>query len=272
MIVYRLLPQHNHKAQGFSPLKCAGSVCESRARIQFGGSNLVFLLNKRLSWIPDLRDEKLLGVEFGSGAGITKLLIPGSKVISTDILHSSWLDIGGVDATSTVFPDATFDYIFINNVLHHLAKPNEFFKEAKRILKPSGRLYIQEIHTSLFMRLILKLTNHESYDSKTNALFQSEPLSDPDDPWDANCDIARQLFDNPSAFKEVHSGWQIIKDKKTEFLTFLNSGGVVVTAPHVPLPKLVSSLIWTIDSFLVKLFPNILGLQRQLVLVKTADC
>ena len=268
MTLNRLFSHHTHNTQANSPLNSLGDVAASRERVQKGDKNLTFLLRKRLDWIPELADNHLTGVEFGAGAGATKLLIPQSKIVLTDLLNSTWLDVANVDAANSPFLDEAFDYIFINNVFHHLPYPNDFLVEAHRILKPGGKLFIQEIHTSTLMRFILKITNHESFDSRTNALHQIQPMTDAADPWDANCDIARQVFDNRETFRSVHPGWQIVSDTKTELLTFLNSGGVVVSAPHIPLPVWANELLWRIDNFLVCLMPNTLGLQRQLVLRK----
>lgn len=266
--LYKLLTHHTHNPLGTSPFRSHGNVADSRARIQRGDKNLIFLLGKRLAWIAELVDSRLRGVEFGAGSGATRLLVPASNITLTDILASSWLDVSGVDAANSKFEDESFDYVFINNVLHHLPSPNDFLDEAGRILKPGGKLFIQEIHTSTLMRFILKKTNHESFDSRTNALTQDKPLTDAANPWDANCDVARQVFDNIEDFRRVHPRWQIISDRKTEFLTFLNSGGVVVSAPHLPLPAWANEFLWKIDCILVGLLPNILGLQRQLVLIK----
>lgn len=228
-------------------------------------------MGKRLDWIEALTRPELKGVEFGAGAGMTKILFPNCPVMVTDILESKWLDAGSVDALNSTFETSSFDYIIVNNVLHHLASPRKFLAEAERILKVGGRLMIQEIHTSLLMRLILKLTNHESFDSGTSALTSDSQLSREDDPWDANCDIARQLFDSHSAFESLFPSWKIAHDQKAEFFTFLNSGGVVVAAPFVPMKIKTLKILWAVDNILCRAFPNTFALQRQLILEKTGQ-
>ncbi len=39
------------------------------------------------------------------------------------------------------FPDATFDVVVLSNLLHLLAEPTRALAEAKRVLKPGGRLF-----------------------------------------------------------------------------------------------------------------------------------
>jgi SAM-dependent methyltransferase len=227
-------------------------------------------MNQRLTWIEALKRTELAGVEFGAGAGMTKILFPECSIVLTDILDSDWLDLGEVDALNTPFEENSFDYILVNNVLHHLASPRRFLFESQRILREGGHLIIQEIHTSFLMRAILKFTNHESFDSATRALTSDSKLSREDDPWDANCDIARQLFDSKREFESKFPSLKIVHDRKTEFLTFLNSGGVVVSAPFVPMGVRALQVLATVDKFLCGMFPNTFALQRQLILEKKA--
>lgn len=264
-----MLRSHVQKETNGVILTGHGNVLNSRNRALTDSANLRFLLEKRILWMSThLGNPTLIGVEFGAGAGYTKIICPDSKVLLTDVIDSDWLDVKEVDATRTEFENSSMDYIIVNNVLHHISNPHLFFTEAARILKPGGSLLVQEIHTSLLMRGVLKLLNHESFDDSTDPFSRKNQISDPNNPWDANCDIARQCFDNHSLFESNFQNFKILSDIKTECFTFLNSGGVVVQSPYLRMSRWMSRIIWGLDLALVGLFPNILGLQRQIELVR----
>ncbi|MBQ7474889.1 MAG: class I SAM-dependent methyltransferase [Clostridia bacterium] len=45
------------------------------------------------------------------------------------------------DASSTSFPDGTFDTVIMNDAMEHVAKPEDVLRELHRILKPGGRVF-----------------------------------------------------------------------------------------------------------------------------------
>jgi SAM-dependent methyltransferase len=58
------------------------------------------------------------------------------------------------DGHNTGFPDATFDYVFGNGILHHLDL-DKAYAEIARILKPGGRAYFMEpLHGHPLVRLV----------------------------------------------------------------------------------------------------------------------
>jgi len=50
------------------------------------------------------------------------------------------------DAKALSLPDASFDAVFSNTILHHLADPRTLLREARRVLKPGGILLIRDLH------------------------------------------------------------------------------------------------------------------------------
>jgi SAM-dependent methyltransferase len=115
-------------------------------------------LNKE---IP-LAGKKLL--EIGSGFGVSLALMlkrfevdgygiePASEGFGTsnicarEIFEANQLDPARiVDAVGEAipFPDATFDVVYSNNVLEHTSNPAAVLREAVRVLKPGGRLFIE---------------------------------------------------------------------------------------------------------------------------------
>ncbi|MBE7214633.1 class I SAM-dependent methyltransferase [Shewanella benthica] len=47
-----------------------------------------------------------------------------------------------VEETPLPFADASFDVVVSNQVIEHVADPDAYIKEARRVLKPSGIFYL----------------------------------------------------------------------------------------------------------------------------------
>ena len=97
--------------------------------------------------------------------------------------------------------DNSYDFIISSNMIHHVPFPSKFFNEMKRILKPGGKLIIQEINCSLVMRYLLKLMRHEGYDFEIDVFNHNLICTDPHDLWSANCAIPNLLFDDDIKFE-----------------------------------------------------------------------
>mgnify|MGYP004255108037 FL=1 len=54
--------------------------------------NLIYLLNKRFSWMKKYLKGKKIIVELGSGNGCIKKIINDKKIILTDIIKYPWID------------------------------------------------------------------------------------------------------------------------------------------------------------------------------------
>jgi SAM-dependent methyltransferase len=113
------------------------------------------------AFVP-LQGKKLL--EIGSGYGVSLAVMlkifdvdatgvePASQGFddsfrgSRAILAANQLDAGRVvDATGENLPfsDESFDVVYSNNVLEHTTNPAQVLREAVRVLKPGGTLYIE---------------------------------------------------------------------------------------------------------------------------------
>ncbi len=165
-------------------------------------------------------------------------------------------------------PDNSYDFIVVSNVIHHLAFPSKFFLECQRILKPNGILVIQEIETSLLMRMILRVMKHEGYDEMTNVYDVSVPCNNPLDPWSANCSIPKLLFASSERFEDSFPNFSIVSNRLSECFIFLNSGGVVAKTRYIPMSNFFLKITNLIDLLLVLIAPRIFALQRQIVLKK----
>ena len=173
-----------------------------------------------------------------------------------------------VDALDTKINPNSLDFVISSNMIHHVPYPTLFFEEMSRILKPGGKLIIQEINCSSTMRFLLKLMRHEGYDFTIDVFDKTLICTDPNDLWSANCAIPNLLIDDIESFKKNIPYFSVTHTSYSEFLLFINSGGVISKTFHIPLPNFVNDIIVHIDNFLSKNFPIIFSLQRQIVLEK----
>lgn len=50
------------------------------------------------------------------------------------------------DGKRLPFPDASFDAVMTNSIVHHIPDPVPCFREMRRVLKPDGALLIRDLH------------------------------------------------------------------------------------------------------------------------------
>jgi SAM-dependent methyltransferase len=115
-------------------------------------------------------------LELGSGGGFAQEMIPG--LISSDVISYPGVD-QVVDASKLPFGDETLKAILLFNVFHHIPDVEAFLSEAKRCLKPGGRILIVDQYRGWISQLVLKYFHHEEYDTGTRSWkFKSRgPLS-----------------------------------------------------------------------------------------------
>jgi ubiquinone/menaquinone biosynthesis C-methylase UbiE len=74
-----------------------------------------------------------------------------------------------VDAKRLPYPDAHFDMVVSNSLIHHLPNPLPFLQELKRVLKPNGAIFLrdlmrpasQEILYSIVDRVVSECNDHQ---------------------------------------------------------------------------------------------------------------
>jgi SAM-dependent methyltransferase len=256
------LPKHSMNRMGHE-----GDVVNAR-KIYLSGRNrnLNHLLRNRFTWMNTFLITTNQGIEFGAGIGASRDFILVEKFVLSDFLDSEWLDLKHIDALNSGLPPQSFDFVVASNMIHHLAFPNKFFNECQRILVPGGRLIIQEINTSLMMRIILRLMRHEGFDETVNVFDRTKSCNQPSDPWSANCSIPKKLFNSHKKFEAEFPGWRVTHDRKVEFFQFVNSGGVVAKTRYIPLNRFFLNVQDLIDKVLCWIAPGLFALQRQIVL------
>lgn len=231
--------------------------------------NLDFLLERRFSWMKKFISEKDVGLEVGAGAGFSKKFIKNKEFKISDFSSDDHLDLKEIDAQDTKLDSNKYEFIIASNMLHHVPYPIKFLNEMYRLLKPGGKLIIQEAHCSIIFQLVTIIMRHEGFDFTRNVWDEDTPMTDEKDLWAGNIALPILIFNDKKKFEEKFgTKFKIIHDKLYEFLVFLNSGGVTSKTYYLPLNRFFLKLLNLIDYVLIKLFPNFFALGRQIVLEK----
>ena len=231
--------------------------------------NLYFLLKKRYEWMKKFIKEDDIGLEVGAGAGFSKEFILNKNFKISDLADNDHLDHKNIDSQNTKLTDSSYDFIIASNMVHHVPFPNKFFREMYRLLKPGGKLIIQEAYCSIVFQIITIIMRHEGFDFTKNVWSEKEPMSDTNDIWAGNIAVPHLVFDDQIKFEEkLGSKFKIKHQKIYECLVFLNSGGVSSKTFYIPLNDFFLKLLNILDKILVGLLPKFFGMGRQIILEK----
>lgn len=230
-------------------------------------NNLLFLLSKRYKWMNKYINEKKNVYELGAGAGFSKFFIKNKNLKITDVSNHDWID-NYVDALELPFEKNSVDIFICSHMIHHLANPYKFLKEAISCLKPKGKIIISDVNTSLTMRLIIRIMRHEGWSYEPDVFSSKTICNDPSDPWSGNCAIPQMLFSNKFNFKKHFPEVDIIHYKLKEFFIFPLSGGVIARTKTINLPTYILSFINIIDFFLIKISKKLFPFGMEVVIQK----
>ena len=244
---------------------------ESRRRFKDKkNTNLRFLLEKRFLWMSKYIKNKKNIIELGSGNGASKDLLKNSNIILSDIQKYSWInkkiDMNNLKLKKKFVKKV--DVFIINQALHHCSNPANLIKQMSKYLRKDGLILINEPEISFSLKLLLYLLNDEAWSLNVNIFNYKKNIFNPKSVWDANNATAQLLFQDENKFHLHFPDLVIKKNKLCEFLTFINSGGVVQKTFCIPINKFFFSLIDKIDSTLIFLFPSIFALGRYVILKK----
>lgn len=214
-------------------------------------------------------DGKARVIELGSGPGFAKEYIENKNLILTDIESHSWLD-ETVDALSLPYAPESVDAFICVHMIHHLATPITFLKEIHKRLRPGGVLLIHEIHPSLLLRSVLRISGIEGWSYNINVFDPTLPACNPHEPWQGNSVIPLQLFANPEKLAAHVPGLEMIQNELCEGFLFPLSGGVTGRVKVVNLPNGILRLVERLDKELIRFFPDIFAFGRRVALRRNA--
>ena len=135
--------------------------------------------NQRLADVIDVPDDgRLLDIACGNGRFLKILrqrkAFDGYGVdISEEMVKAASREIPDMTfkaapCNNLPFEDRFFDVVTVCAAFHHFPDIITFAKEARRVIKPGGKLYIAEIYYSRFLRLLINpiIRFHPSGDVK----------------------------------------------------------------------------------------------------------
>ena len=249
-------------------MKSEGDIANARKYFfNNKNKNLYELLKNRFNWMNNFIFKNDNVLELGSGASLLKKFI-NNEIKTSDFNNNDFLDFKNIDACNTNFKDKTFDKVISSNLIHHIAYPIKHFEEVSRILKDDGIYIIQDINCSCATQLAVMLMKHEGFDFTKNIYEPLIPVNNSEDPWSANIAVPNLIFDNFEKFNEkLNTDFEIIYKKNSEFLLFLNSGGVIAKTFYIPLNNFFLNLVKSFDNLLSK-FPKLFPMQMSIVLKK----
>ncbi len=159
-------------------------------------------------------------LEIGSGGGFLKDVFP--KVLTSDIMPLPNCD-RVVDATNMDFAANELDGIVMVNVFHHIPDSEKFLIEARRVLKPGGKIVMVEPAYSGWSNWVYNNFHHEPFDPtmKEWKFESSGPMSS------SNQALPYIVFDRDKAiFNKKFPDFVIKSVKYHTPLSYLLSGGV----------------------------------------------
>lgn len=129
-------------------------------------------------------------VELGCGTGNFKEFF--QSAVAVDTSFAPWIDLVA-DAHALPLADACISNIVLIDVIHHLAEPRQFLREAERVLISGGRLVLIEPAITSLSWFFYRFLHPERVD------FSVDPFTLVDeaarhDPYDGNQAIPTLLF------------------------------------------------------------------------------
>ena len=147
-------------------------------------------------------------------------------------------------------------------MLHHVPYPLKFLDEMYKILKPEGKLIIQEAHPSIVFQIITIIMRHEGFDFTKDVWNEKIAMSKEDDVWSGNIAVSHLIFDNIKKFdQKFNNKFKIIHQKFFECLIFLNSGGVTSKTFYLPMNYFFLNILNMFDNIITKFFPNFFAME-----------
>lgn len=205
-------------------------------------------------------------IEVGAGPGFFKQFAP--TIFGTDLIPCPWLDVA-VDAQHLPFRTASVANVFGLDMLHHLAAPLAFLREAARVLIPGGRVVLVEPWITPFSWIIFRFFHQERCDLSETTWRATEERALPKKlAFDGNQAIPYLMFGPRHLPDTLHSlpDLKIAVLERFCFCTYLLSGGFNHTSL---LPESLYPLLSKLERGTLPLWRSLAALRVLLVLEKT---
>jgi len=163
-------------------------------------------------------------IELGAGTSMFKKLDP--EVIVTDIKPDPRLD-QVMDAVNTGLPDGSVRTFYGINCFHHFPDPNEFFREANRVLVPGGGIVlIEPYYGPLSSFLHQRMHKHEHFNR--DQVEWINPDVEMKAMTGANQALAWMMFIRDyELFRSLHPTFSMVRTKRLRSsLRYLLAGGL----------------------------------------------
>ena len=193
-----------------------------------------------ISIIPQLPEGKI--IELGSGGGFLKEIEP--SILCSDILNLPTNDLT-FSALDMPFQDNELSAIFMIDTFHHIPDSSLFLKEANRVLKKGGIIFMIEPANTLWGRFIYKNFHHEPFELDGDwRIPNSGPMSG------ANGALPWIVFERDiDKFKDFFPQLGVVSLKFHTPFRYLLSGGVSFKQL---IPNFTYSFFQRIDKMLPK--------------------
>lgn len=202
--------------------------------------------------------EKGAILEIGSGAGFLKDILP--DVITSEVFYCPHVSMV-MDGCQMPFTEGALRAIVMIDVLHHLARPRSFFREATRCIESGGVLVMVEPWVTPWSRWVYKRFHDEPFGPEAAKWeFSSKgPLSG------ANSALPWIVFRRDWAqFESEFPQWQIRALRLMMPFRYIVSGGVSLRS----LQPGWSYVLWSALEYTLKPFMPKLGMFAHIVLQK----
>jgi SAM-dependent methyltransferase len=159
-------------------------------------------------------------VELGSGAGFLQEFVSG--LVTSDVLQVPGISLVQ-DGHKLPFRTGTLRAIVMIDVLHHLCRPRDFFREAARCVRSGGAVVMIEPWVSVWSEFVYTRLHHEPFDSMADRweFPPSGALSG------ANGAIPWMIFERDvTTFRKEFPQWRIERLVPGMPVSYLLSGGM----------------------------------------------